>query len=89
VVSFTPWPLYFGEGARYPFDKRLGGLQNQSGCNGEEKEIPAFAANRTPVVQACYMLYPYRTTDKIIDGGICMRVYPKVSGLASWSENCK
>jgi hypothetical protein len=26
-----------------------------------------------------------------MDGGVgpCMRVYPKVSGLATWSENCK
>jgi hypothetical protein len=32
VVSFTPWSLYSrGKSARYPLDRRLGGLQNRPG----------------------------------------------------------
>jgi hypothetical protein len=38
VVSFTPWMLYLGgKSPRYPFDRRLGGLQSWSERGGEEK----------------------------------------------------
>jgi hypothetical protein len=38
VVSFTPRPLYpRGKRPRYPFDRRLGGLQSRSGrCGGKK-----------------------------------------------------
>jgi hypothetical protein len=40
VVSFTLRPLYFqGKSPWYPLDRRLGGLQNQSGRGGEEKNF--------------------------------------------------
>jgi hypothetical protein len=49
VVSFTPWLLYpHGKCPWYPLDRRLGGLQNRSGCGGEEKSFPAPAGTRTP-----------------------------------------
>jgi hypothetical protein len=38
LVSFTPWSLYpQGKSPWFPLDKRLGGPQSHSGCNGEEK----------------------------------------------------
>jgi hypothetical protein len=38
VVSFTPRPLYpQGKSLRYPLDRKLGGLQSQSGHGTEEK----------------------------------------------------
>jgi hypothetical protein len=38
VVTFRPRPLYpKGKGYWHPLDRRLGGLQSQSGRGGEEK----------------------------------------------------
>jgi len=38
VVSFMPQLLYpWGKSPYYPLDRRLGGPQSQSGCDGEEK----------------------------------------------------
>jgi hypothetical protein len=38
VVSFTPRALYpQGKSPWYPLDRRLGGPQSWSGCEGEEK----------------------------------------------------
>jgi hypothetical protein len=40
VVSFTPQPLYSqGKGPQYALDRRVGGLQIQSGPCGEEKNL--------------------------------------------------
>jgi hypothetical protein len=40
VVSFTPLPLHLrGQRIRYPFDRRLGGLQSRSECCGEWKNL--------------------------------------------------
>jgi hypothetical protein len=35
----------------YPLDRRLGGPKSRSKGSGEEKNFPAPAGNRTPVVQ--------------------------------------
>jgi len=35
----------------YLFDKGLGGPQRQSGCGGEEKNIPAPVKDQTPIIQ--------------------------------------
>jgi hypothetical protein len=42
-------------------------------------------------VKHCYMVQDYRITEmlRVFAGNTNMRVYPKVSGLAAWSENCK
>jgi len=38
MVSFMPWLLYpLGKNPWYPLDRRLGGLQNQSGHGGKHK----------------------------------------------------
>jgi hypothetical protein len=48
VVSFTPLPLYpRRKSPRYPFDRRLGGPQSQSGWRGEEKILDP-SGTRTP-----------------------------------------
>jgi hypothetical protein len=40
MVSFTPQPLYScGKSPQYPFDRRMAGLQNQSGHYEEEKNL--------------------------------------------------
>jgi hypothetical protein len=40
VVNFTPRPLYPRcTSPLYPLNRRLGGLQSQSGCGGEEKNF--------------------------------------------------
>jgi hypothetical protein len=47
VVSFTPRPLYpRWQAPPYPFDRRLGGSQSQSGRHWEVK-IPAHTGTRT------------------------------------------
>jgi len=39
MVKFTPQPLYTrGKSPCYPFDRRLGGSQSQSGRGDEEKK---------------------------------------------------
>jgi len=39
-VTFTPRPLYpWGKSPCYPFDRRLGGTQYQSGHGGKEKKL--------------------------------------------------
>jgi len=40
VVRFRLRTLYpLGKNSRYPFDRRLDGPKNQSGCGGEEKSL--------------------------------------------------
>jgi len=52
VVRYMPRPLYpQGMSTWYPLDRRLGGLQNQSGSGGEEKKFSAPTGNQNPVVQ--------------------------------------
>jgi len=66
VVSFMPWLLYpQGKSLWYPLDRRLGGLQIQSGHSGKEKKniFPDPSRNLTlvvqPIVQSLYWLsYP-------------------------------
>jgi hypothetical protein len=41
--------LFRGEGPLYPFDRRLGWSQSQTGSYVEDKRIPAPAGDRTPV----------------------------------------
>jgi len=37
MVSYMPWLLYpWGKNPQYPLDRRLVGLQSQSGHGGEE-----------------------------------------------------
>jgi hypothetical protein len=51
VVSLKLRPLYPQTGSlRYLLDRRLGGPQSRSGHGVEEKKVPAYAGNRTPVV---------------------------------------
>jgi hypothetical protein len=55
VVSSTPQPLYCQERSpQYPVDRRLVGLQSQSGCYGEEKSL-SLAENHTLVIQPIYV----------------------------------
>jgi hypothetical protein len=87
----TSRPLYpQGKSHWYPLGRRLGGPQSRSGRGGEEKnsqppppEIEPRSSDRPICSQSLYRLsYP----------GSCKkgtRVYPKVSGLAAWSENYK
>jgi hypothetical protein len=49
VVRFTPRPLYpRGNSILYPLDRKLGGLQSQSGRGGKENKFSAPTGNRTP-----------------------------------------
>jgi hypothetical protein len=46
VVSFMPWILYpQGKSPQSPLNRRLGGLQSQSGCSGKEKKNPIIACS--------------------------------------------
>jgi hypothetical protein len=52
VVSFTPRSLYLQrKSPRYPLDRRLGGLQSQSGSGGEEKNSQPLPGLEPPVFQ--------------------------------------
>jgi hypothetical protein len=66
---------------RYPLDRRLARPQSQSGRGGEEKNSQPLPGLEPPVIQ----LVAGRCTTELRD----TRVYPKVSGLAAWNENCK
>jgi len=50
VVSYTPRHAPLGKNPQCPVYMRLGGLQSQSGRDGEEK-IPSPSGSQTPVVQ--------------------------------------
>jgi hypothetical protein len=52
VVSFTPRPLYHrGNNPWYPLDRRLGGLQTQSGRNGGVEILaPLRKSNSYPLI---------------------------------------
>jgi hypothetical protein len=59
VVSFTPRPLYpWEKSPRYPFYRRLGGLQSRSERRGEEHFFDS-TGTQTPTPQSLYQLrYP-------------------------------
>jgi hypothetical protein len=49
VVSFMPGPLYpWGKSPRYPLDRRVGGLRNQSRWRGRRKSRPYLDSNSEP-----------------------------------------
>jgi hypothetical protein len=49
VVSFTPPPLYpWGKNPWYLLNRRLVGLQSQSGCCGEEKILALLGIEPKP-----------------------------------------
>jgi hypothetical protein len=57
VVSFTPRQLYpQGKNPWYPLDRRLGGLQSQSG-RGDEKNSQSPSGIESPIIQAVAQLY--------------------------------
>jgi hypothetical protein len=88
VVSFTPQLLYpQGKCPRYPLDRRLGGPQSQSGCGGKEKISQPLPGLEPPIIQPIAQCYTTELSQLLTVIGT--RVYPKVSGLAAWSENCK
>jgi hypothetical protein len=52
LVSFTPRKLYSqGKSPWYPLDRRLGGLQRQSGRDGEEKNSRHLPGLEPPIMQ--------------------------------------
>jgi hypothetical protein len=52
VVSFTPRPLYpQGKSPWYPLDRRMGGPQSRSGCNGEEKNFQPLPGLEPPIIE--------------------------------------
>jgi hypothetical protein len=52
VVSFTLRPLYpRGKSPWYPFDRRLGGPQSQSGLGFEEKNSQLLPVPKRPIIQ--------------------------------------
>jgi hypothetical protein len=61
VVGFAPRPPYpHGRGTCYPLDRRLGGLQNWSGCGGEEKNSQPLPGLEPPIIQPVYSWVRYR-----------------------------
>jgi hypothetical protein len=73
VVSFMPHQLYLGgKSPHYPLDRKVGGPQSRSGRGGEEKTISHLLIH----INRMWVL------------SCNINVYPKVSGLASCSENC-
>jgi hypothetical protein len=55
-----PQPLYHqGKSPWYSLDRRLGGLQSQSGCGGEEKNSQSLLGLKPPIIQflaQCYTI---------------------------------
>jgi hypothetical protein len=52
VVSFTPRPLYLqGKSPCYPLNRRLIGLHNPSGRDGEEKNSHPLPGLEPPIIQ--------------------------------------
>jgi hypothetical protein len=99
VVSFTARPLYpQGKSPWYSLDRRLGVSQSRSECGGKEKNSQPLPGLEPPIMQSVtqrhnielsrFLSYA-RSPRKIICEYCYTRVYPKVSGLAAWSENCK
>jgi hypothetical protein len=63
VFSFTPWLLYSqGKNPRYPLDRRLGGLQSQSGCNGKEKNSQPLLALEPLITQPIVIPLSYSSS---------------------------
>jgi hypothetical protein len=58
VVSFTPRPLYLqGKSPWYTLDSKLGGPQNRSERDGEEKNSQAMPGLETPTSQPVAQRY--------------------------------
>jgi hypothetical protein len=58
VVSFTPRPLYpQWKSAWCPLDRRLGGSQSRSGCDGEEKNFQSLPRLEPPTTQPVAQRY--------------------------------
>jgi hypothetical protein len=80
VVSFTRRAIL---PPQFPLNRQLGGPQSRSGCGGKEKNS-----------RLCRESNPDRLTRSLMTtpaphARLHVRVYPKVSGLAACSENCK
>jgi len=61
VVKFTPRLLdCHGKIPQYPLNRRLGGLQNESGCSGDEKTAFPVPGIEPHICQSvAYSLSPY------------------------------
>jgi hypothetical protein len=58
VISFMPQPLCSqGKSMWYPLDRRLGGLQIQSGCGGEEKNSHPLLGLESLIIQPVAQRY--------------------------------
>jgi hypothetical protein len=58
MPGFTPRLLYLqGKGTRYPFYRRLGGLQSRSGRGGEEKSVLPLPGLKAPIIQPVVQRY--------------------------------
>jgi hypothetical protein len=58
VVSFTSLPLHpQGKRPWYPFDRRLGGPQSQSGRGGKEKNSQTLLGLEPPIIQPVAQSY--------------------------------
>jgi hypothetical protein len=58
VVSFTPRSLYSqGKSPWYKMDRRLDGLQNRSGCGGEEKNSQPLLGLEPQIIQPVAQRY--------------------------------
>jgi hypothetical protein len=65
VVSFTPQLFYpQGKSPWYPLDRRLGGPQSQSGCNGEEKNSQPLPGLESPLIQFIAQCYTSELSNK-------------------------
>jgi hypothetical protein len=62
VVSFMPWPLY----PQYPLDRRLGGLQNHSGHDGEEKNYQPLPGLEPLIIQPVAQCYTTELSQLIL-----------------------
>jgi hypothetical protein len=89
-----PWPLYpQGKSPWYPLDRRLSGPQNRSEHGGEEKNSEFLPGLEPPIIHILIVftrsLELFKLLITPIKGSEYRRVYPKVPGLAAWSENYK
>jgi hypothetical protein len=101
VVSFAPRQLYRqGKTPPYPLDRRLVGPQSRSGHGVEVKNSRLRDSDPDhpivqPVVSCCVHvidvshLCSFVLAFKAVLQLDYMWVYPKVSGLTAWSENCE